>query len=242
MDPFNRDLLNFRPEITYVAPMSTDVVPEYQEPPTPRLEQVKQLKQGFDNVVKIADTVEKAIDSRVGKFKAKLNPFASPEDLATAQALGRMFPEMAKEIMPGVKIVDVITYDMFKHCVKHLEDHGKKQADKSLTPKASNISPTRINFGGVGGADNRPEINNLSAPIAPLDIPAFIAAGIPILFSMLFPLISGYVTSEVVAHSHVGADGVPTTGGVPINTVAGFAGLNPQILLDLTQSVIDSAT
>ncbi len=241
MDPFNRDLLNFRPDIAFVSPASVNVISEYVAPKTPKEAQVTQLKKGFENVVILADVVEKAIDSRAGAFKAKLN-FSLPEDLATGQALARTFPKLAKEIAPGVRVVDEISYDMFKHCVNHIEDHAAKQAQKSLVPKAKNVSPTRTNFGGIGNGDNRPEINNLSSPIAPIDIPAFMAAGIPILFSMLFPLISSYVATEVIAHSHLGADGVPTTGGVPITVVASFAGLDPQILIGLTKSVIDSAS
>lgn len=204
MDPFSQDVLNFRPDIVYVAPLSGETISEATstEPVVTRQKKVEQLKQGFKNVVVLADAAEAAIDKKVGKFVAKLNIAASPEDMATAQAIARCNPELAREISPGILVVEEITFDMFKKCLKELEDYGKNQAKKSLLPKATNLSPTRTNFGGNGGADNRPEVNNMSAPIAPIDMAAFIAAGIPVLFGMLFPLISGYVKTQIIGHTH----------------------------------------
>lgn len=221
LDPLSSDLLNFRPNISFVSPKSEDVIPEVAvEVPVSKEDQVKQLRTGFDNVVKIADAVEKGIDSRVGKFVAKLNIADSPEDMATAQALARIFPKISREIAPGIHVVEQITYDMFKQCVHELEEHGKEQAKKSLLPKAENVNINRTSFGGINnGSDNRPEINNITAPIAPINIPAFIAAGIPILFAMLFPLISSYVKTQVVGHTH---PVVPAAPGVPVPSGPGI--------------------
>lgn len=212
MDPLNRDLLNFRPDISFVAPQSEDVIQEIPvDVSVPKIDQIKQLTSGFNNVVKLSDAVEKSIDSRAGKFIAKLNPSVVPEDMVVAQAVARLYPDKAKEIAPGVFIVEEISYDMFKECVHHLEQYGKDQAKKSLLPVADNVSPLRTDFGGLGRRDNRPEINNMSAPISPLDVPAFIAAGIPVLFGMLFPLISTYVKTQVIGHTHVTVSGPPGT-------------------------------
>lgn len=222
MDPFSQDLLNFRPDIRYISPVSEDTIPEGLEPVVVKSDKVDQLKKGFDNVIVLADVAEQAIEKKVGRFVAKLNITASPEDMATAQAIARCFPDKAVEISPGVKVVTEITHDMFKHCLKDLEDYGKNQARNSLLPKPSNVLPTRTDFGGTNkNSDNRPEVNNMSAPIAPIDMSAFIAAGIPVLFGMLFPLISGYVKSQVVGHTHgvivpPAIVPVPTSPGIPL--------------------------
>ena len=215
LDPYSRRLLNRRPNIKYVSPPSEDVIPDPQPAAeTPKSERVDRVMKSLNAIEKASEVVEEAIAARAESITLKLD-MSNPEDFVAAQAAARIFPDKAVEITDGVSIVPEITFDMYHQCVKALKAHGKERGKHNQIP---GVIPdmTKTNFGGLG-ADRRPDLNAMSIPFAPVDLIAYITAGIPLLFSMLFPLIQLYVKTSIVGHTHIAtAPGAPTLVGVPV--------------------------
>lgn len=220
MDFVSRDILSRRPNISYIAPRSTETVREFtSEQTTSPPERINSIVQGLKNVEALAEAVEGEIQKKAKGVKVKLNP-ALPEDFITMQAVARLYPELAKEIQPGIKVVDEITFDMYNDCIQKLKAHGKEKGKSNqIALAASKTGFPAINqtsFGGQG-QDRRPELNSMSVPIAPIDILSYISSSVPLLFAMLYPLISLYVKTSVVGHTHnVTAPGAPSGPGIPV--------------------------
>lgn len=216
LDPHSRRLLNRRPTIKYVSPPSGDVIPEPQPAPEdPKSERVQRVIKSLEAIEKASEVVEDAIAQRANKVTLKLN-FNNPEDFVAGQAAARLFPDKAVEISDGVSVVPEITFDMYHQCIKAMKAHGKERGKANQIP---GVIPdlTKTDFGGLG-QDRRPDLNAMSIPFAPVDLIAYITAGIPLLFGMLFPLIQLYVKSSIVGHTHnqVVPPGVPTGPGLPV--------------------------
>ena len=210
LDSFSRGILRQRPNIRYVSPPSEDVIPEPQveaEPSKP--ERVQKLVNSFKAIEKTALLVENAIADRAKDVSLTLD-LSNPEDFVAAQAAGRSFPEAAEDIGNGILVVKVLTFDMYHKCVKAMKEHGKERGTANEIPSVI-PSMTKTDFGGMGENGNRrPDLNQMSIPFAPIDLVAFIATAVPILFTMLFPLIQTYVKGNIIGHIH--AD--PTSGVV----------------------------
>lgn len=210
LDAFSRRLLNRRPKIEYVGPRSTETIPEpAEDTPLPKSKRVESLVKGFENLEKAAEEVEVLIASRAKNEILGLD-FTLPEDFAAGQAAARLFPDSAVEIQPGIFVVEEITFDMYNACMQDLKDHGKTVGQQNQLQEV-NPDLNKVDFGGLG-MDRRPELNNMSLLIPPVPIPAYLLATIPLLFGMLFPLISLYTNSKVIGHTHlppVGGPGVP---------------------------------
>lgn len=196
-----RDLLRNRPDIVYASPRSGETIATPivdTSPKTSKQEKVSQLINDLENVATVAQGIERLIADRIKDEVMKLD-IRNPDDVMVGQAAARQFPDKAKTI-GGLLFVEEITFSMFDHCVQELKqkgiDAGKKQESK---PPETDLRKT--NFGGID-QDRRPEINQSTIPFAPLDITAFVAAGIPILFTMLFPLINATVKANIVGHTH----------------------------------------
>lgn len=223
MNPISREILDRRPNISYIAPRSTETVREFSPQKSQKVvtlpERVSKLIQGFKNVEVLAEAVEKEIQKKAKDVKVKLNA-ANPEDFVTMQAAARLFPDKAKEIQPGISVVDEITFDMYNECVQCLKAHGKEHGKANqIGPAAQKMQfplPTKTDFGGLG-QDRRPELNPMSVPVAPIDILSYTVATIPILFGMLYPLIALYVKTSIIGHTHNStAPGAPTGPGIPL--------------------------
>jgi len=218
MDPFSRSILNNRPEITFISPESVDTIPEPSpaQKPDAHVNRIEKLIEGLKNVAKTAEVVEEAIAERAKDIVMKLD-LSDPEHFNMAQAAARMFPDKA---LPATEeqpfpLVEEITFPMFRHCLTNLKDHGTAVAKQNQLPKVD-ISPKKVDFGDMG-SDRRPSINPMTQIMAPLPIPLFMLAIIPIVFGLLFPLISLYTNIKIVGHTHVAiAPGAPTSPGVPL--------------------------
>lgn len=220
-----RSLFDKRPDIKFTSPRSVDTIPEVVKSTAPvpiKVQKVNQLIKTLDNVAVIAESVESVIADRAKNEILKLN-ISLPEDALVAQAVARLFPEKAKNIN-GFNFVDEITFEMYNKCLQDFKAAGKAAGTKQQ-PKAlsENFKANKTDFGGLK-KDSRPDINQSTIPFAPLDLPAFIAAGIPILFGMLFPLINIATKKDIVAHTHPvipAAPGVPVPSGpgIPVSPV-----------------------
>lgn len=222
---FSKKILNRRPEIKFTAPRSVDTIPEIEKSNTKstlKSEKVDQLIKTLDNIVAIAESVEKVVADRAKNEILRLN-IELPEDAMVAQAVARLFPDKAKNVN-GFVFVDEITFDMYNECLQSMKSAGKSAGLKQQPQVLSeNFKSNKTDFGGTS-KDKRPEVNQSTIPFAPLNIPAFVAAGIPILFGMLFPLINVAIKKDVVAHTHPvipAAPGVPVPSGpgIPVSPV-----------------------
>lgn len=220
-----KSILNRRPLIKFTAPRSVDTIPEVTKntvKPVAKIDKIDQLVKTFDNIVAISEAVEVAISDRAKNEVLQLN-IRLPEDAVVAQAVARLYPEKAKNLN-GFIYVDEITFEMYSECLQHMKAAGKAAGDKQTHSAAKPpFKSNKTDFGG-GAKDKRPAVNQSTIPFAPLDIPAFIAAGIPILFGMLFPLLNVMVKGNIVTHTHPivpGAPGIPVPSGpgIPVSPV-----------------------
>jgi hypothetical protein len=216
----SRDILNRRPHIEFIAPRSGVTLPDVPQEtaaPTPKEERLNSLIKGLEQVAITAAAVEDVIAERAKNEVLKLD-IRNPEDAVVAQAAARCFPEKAIE-KDGFKYVPEITFAMYRHCIKDIKELGVRSGTKNQT-KSDNFQADKTDFGGQG-KDKRPEINRASIPFLPVDIPAFIAAGIPVMFGMLFPLISANNKKDIIGHTHAvvvpsAPLPVPSGPGIPV--------------------------
>lgn len=215
------DILNRKPNIKFVAPRSGVTIPDVQRvttAPTPNEVRVQQLIQSLTNVAAAAEAVEKIVSERVKHEVLKLD-LRNPEDAVVAQAAARQYPEKAKD-MNGFKYVDEITFDMYSHCLQEMKQAGIAAGQKQQTKAPDSFKADKTDFGGQN-KDRRPDVNQATIPFAPIDLAAFIAAGIPLLFGMLFPLINVAIKKDIVGHTHPvivppAVVPVPTAIGIPM--------------------------
>lgn len=196
-----RGILNRRPNLQFVAPKSGVTIPTpgaATSVPTPKEQRINQLIQGLENVAQAASAVEKMVAERAKGTVLQLD-LSNPEDALVAQAAARHFPDRAVN-KDGFIHVPAITFDMYSQCIQDMKGAGLLAGTKNET-KSDNFKADKTDFGGQG-QDQRPDVNRATVPFAPLDIPAFIAAGIPILFSMLFPLIDANNKKDIIGHTH----------------------------------------
>lgn len=212
-------ILDRRPNIKFVAPRSGITIPEVEKPtslPTPKETRVENLINDLNKVAALSETVEAIIANKVKAEVLRLD-ISNPEDAVVAQAAARQFPELAIE-KDGFKFVEEITFDMFNHCLQEMKSAGKAAGLKQQLVIKSPLQINKTDFGGIG-KDKRPDLNKSTIPFNAIDLPAFIAAGIPLLFGMLFPLINTAIKKDIVAHTHivVGAPApTPSGPGIPV--------------------------
>jgi hypothetical protein len=219
-----KNILDRRPNIVFVAPRSGLTIPEPERNTaalTPKEERVSQLIQSLKNTAATADAIEVLVAERAKNEVLKLN-LSNPEDAVVAQAAARIFPQQAIN-KNGFIHVPEITFDMYNKCIQDMKEAGKVAGTKQQTKQTGPLRADKTDFGG-GTSDRRPDINQTNVPFAPIDLPAFIAAGIPILFNMLFPLINGAIKKDVVGHTHpivTPTDPVPVPSGpgIPVSPV-----------------------
>ncbi len=212
-----KSILGFRPNIKFVAPHSGLTIPEVDTPtttPTPKETRVSQILQNLLNIATAAEAIEKIVAARASDVVLKLD-LNDPEDAVVAQAVARQFPESTNTI-DGVTLGTTITFDMFNHCLQEMKQAGKQAGLKQqMKAPTGAFKADKTDFGGRG-KDKRPSVNKSTIPFAPLNIPAFIAAGIPILFGMLYPLINLAIKKDIVGHAHADPTSGSTGPGVPV--------------------------
>lgn len=217
IDAFSKRVLTRRPSINYIAPRSVDTIPDPSpaEAPTEKPQRIEQLAKSFENLNTAALAVEAQIAERAKDVVLDLD-LDNPEDFVTAQAVARVFPDCAEELIPGVQVCKQITFAQYNACMQDLKAHGKEVGQQNQVPATTPDS--RINFGGLD-QDRRPEMNKMSSILPPVPIPAYLLTTIPLLFQMLQPLRSMYVNSKIIGHTHneFAVPGAPTGPGLPVN-------------------------
>jgi hypothetical protein len=217
----NKSIFGRRPNITFVSPRSGATIPEVERittPVTPKQERVDTIIKKLDNVAALSQELEKAVSEKAKNVVLTLN-LANPEDAVIAQAAARQFPELATDL-GGFKYVDKITFSMYSHCIQELKATGFAAGTKNQATSPT-FQANKTDFGGMN-KDRRPDVNQASVPFAPIDIAAFVAAGIPILFGMLYPLINLAIKKDIIGHTHPVIDatsGIPTPSGPGIPLV-----------------------
>lgn len=220
----NIGVLSRRPVIKFTAPRSGVTIPTPERtttPITPKQQRVNQLITNLNNISTVSSILEDKIAARASTEVLKLN-MSNPEDVVVAQAAARMFPEKGKvlntnnQLVPktstdtGLTFVDEITFPMYRECIQHLKQQGIQSSTANQLKQSGPFKANKTDFGGRN-KDKRPDVNKASIPFAPIDLTAFIAAGIPILFGMLFPLINAAIKSNILGHNHISVSGPPGT-------------------------------
>lgn len=215
-----KNILDRRPNINFVAPRSGVTIPEPQldtTPVTPKDQRVGQLITKLNNVANLAEQVEKLVADRVKDEVLRLN-LSNPEDALVAQAAARCFPEHAVDTNGFVHVPE-ITFEMYNKALQNMKAAGRAAGNKQMTAQREPIRANKSNFGG-SGQDRRPDVNQSTIPFAPINLPAFIAAGIPVLFGMLFPLINAAIKKDIVGHTHMVVTGPPSP--IPVPSLPGI--------------------
>lgn len=217
LDQNTRLVLQRRPKIEYIVPRSTDVIPETSVAPAEdKRDRLTTVLQSLENIENTALLLERQVAQRAKDVEVELD-LTNPEDFTTAQAAARIFPDRAVEIQPGLKIVKKITFDMYSSCVQHMKDHGKERGKSNQIFATDPVD--RSKFGGQE-MDRRPELNRMSVPFVPIDLGAYTAAVVPLVFSLLYPLVSLYVNTKILGHTHNTLSvGSPTGPGVAVNAL-----------------------
>lgn len=188
LDEDSRDILLYRPNITFIEP---EVEPQPPEPlpPTPlQIEDIQQKRQEVKQLAKavnaLATTLQARADERAKGMAIKLDPKV---DATAMQAMKRLYPEDDPT---------QITYDQYKQCKERMRQTGEdigKQAiittDDIIAARDQAASVAAINdqevaasaFNQLGGwnteeAKNgmlRPETNPKLQIVKPLDMAEF---------------------------------------------------------------------
>lgn len=182
------DILNFRPEIRFVAPeheleLSDRPIDEPIEEEGVR-DRTRAAINGLDGLNKLAELTGERLDKRIdtlGGLNIKLDPVV---DAVQIQAMKRKFPDKADPT--------VMSYEDYKECLKCMEDHAAEMAAKEDNDYQAGFqeklnNPLKNDYGIA-----RPEIINKEGSgsgISPLDLGAFQAAAVVALFALLLPLI-----------------------------------------------------
>lgn len=186
------DILNFRPQINFVAPDHELEFGDHLEEPPPVEEEARDrtraVIEGLNELNKLAGLTGKRLDSRMeslGNLDMKLDPNV---DAATIAAMKRAFSDK--------KDPTIITYDDYKKCLRHLENNASDKSAKEEKDYLDGFNqalsnPTKTNFG-----IQRPEIINSEGAgtgIEPIDLSAFQVAAVISLFALLQPMITDLV-------------------------------------------------
>lgn len=192
----SRKILDFRPDIQFVEPDQLDVEPPPRLPP-PTIEESRQKMQSIISAYKeievLADVAQARIDQRAAGFEVSLDPKVDAHIIA---AIKRCFPN---KIDPTK-----ITFDDYKSCIKDLSQRAQDVSPAPDTAQAV-LDTTKVDFGGLGlpSGLNRPDLDQDSQIVPPLDLDAFQAAGIAALFLMLLPQLK----TTILATPHVASMG-----------------------------------
>lgn len=224
MGLLDRSILNRRPSITFVSPRSGITIPDpisIKAPETPKAQRIKELTKTLDNIGVLAEAVEAAVAQR-SKNEVLTLDLSNPEDAVVSQALARQFPDKIV-LKNGIPTVPEITFDMFNKCLQKMKAAGKAAGRKQQMIAPEDFKIDKTNFGGTG-KDRRPDINKSTLPFSPLDIGAFVAASIPLLFGLLFPLINVAIKKDIVGHLHPVVTPpspvpLPSGPGIPVSPV-----------------------
>ena len=126
----SRELLEYRPDISFVQPDITSVQPlkEIEVEEDTGLDKLKKLKNFAKNVKTIAEETQKRADKLAEGFEVELN---TTTDSACIRALQRHYP--------GQNPLKV-TYEQYLECKRHQKELMENVPDKILNPlKASEI-------------------------------------------------------------------------------------------------------
>lgn len=195
------DILNFRPTIKFVQPDQQPLndVANFDSQGPQSIDdfrkRTEELIKQYDIIRNLADQAQKKIDKKVktsGGLEMKLDPVA---DATVISAIRKQFPD--------VKDPAIISYDQYKHCLKHMSQQQPVLPiinDEAIKTARSN--PNRIDFGGLNNqhGENRPEISSTASSIKPINLEAFQAAGILSIFLMMRPFIKLEDTAEILQH------------------------------------------
>lgn len=195
-------ILRFKPNLSYIEPeqladedglLSANARTETDEISQAR-QRTEALIKNYDAVNKLADLAQQRIDDKV-KTSGGLDIVLDPvRDAHVISALKRTFPKATD--------YSRITYDQYKHCLK---EQSKQQVTPAITPKDiqdAKSDPNRVDFGGLKNpaGSNRAELSSLANSPKPIDLTAFQAAGILILFKLLRPYIQAEDEQRVARH------------------------------------------
>ena len=190
----DRDVINFRPQISFIEPPQIEGEPQPAAPTPPSIDEVQKsvqgLVDGYRKVEQIADITQDRIDQRAKNFEVNLDPVV---DATTIESIKRAFPNK--------KDPTKITFDDYRHCLKELNDNAEDKVptisqedlDRALGDKL------KTDFAGLGKLNglNRPELDPGHQIVKPLNIPAFQKEAVAGTFKMMKPLITDLIKKLV---------------------------------------------
>jgi hypothetical protein len=180
-----RDILNFRPNITFIEPEQIDEpTPERIAPVT--LDDIKtdtdNLISDYRNIQDLSDLAQQRIDARSAGLTIKLDPAMDAHILA---AVRRHFNDPNKSD---------ITYEDYKECLEHINKTAINNF--STSDETQPFDPFRTVFGGLGG-NGRPELEKNSQAIEPLNLDSFQSQILEELLKLLGPGMTKIATDQI---------------------------------------------
>jgi len=179
LDKDSRDILEFRPNIEFVEPEVTSVVPT----PIPQPLQIEGIQKEVDQTVALAkavDTLAAAVQARADLRASGMVIALDPGiDAAAISSMRRLYPDDNP---------NEINYDQYRNCKDQQRDHGIETAKKAAISaddinkarkdldNADDVQKTNLSqIGGFGSPEAangglRPELNKNAQIVPPLDM------------------------------------------------------------------------
>jgi hypothetical protein len=173
IDSKSRDILNFRPNISFVEPDQQEVPIDL--PPDPVT-----LKEVSDRRKRISDFA-KAINQLATAVQLKIDNKCADQIIVLDSRVDNPIIQALKRTYPYGNISDRITYDQYKQCRDNLRNYADQVAlkpvitDDDVTKAQNDINKGNYNIGGIGtdAASNgglRPELDERNQLVEPVDM------------------------------------------------------------------------
>jgi len=170
LDPFDRDILEFRPSIGFIEPDTEEQVIEAQEDPL-QFEDVQEGRRRVRQLAQAVNTMAAAVQARADQRASTLViNLDTNVDQETIQAMRRKFPESDPTN---------ITYQQYRQVRDDIRNRGLEAGRQSII-QAEEVAQSRDDINtfipGGFGTDQantgglRPELDNRSTIIPPLNL------------------------------------------------------------------------
>lgn len=173
-----RDILNFRPVISFVEPDQIEVEEIQREQPITLSDiqnDTNKLISDYGIIQNLVDAAQVKIDDRSKDLKIKLDPISDAHIIAAVQ---RHFNDSNK--------ID-ITYSDYKECLSHINDQANFSTVDINQVNSASQDPFRINFGPYASDSGRPELQPDIQSVQPIDLNNFQIQQIEKLLELLTP-------------------------------------------------------
>lgn len=184
-----RNILDFRPHIDFVEPDQIEEISVPREAPAT----IASVKSDTDDLINnyqvisdLANAAQVKIDNRSKDLVIKLDPQLDAHIVAAVQ---RHFNDPNKT---------TITYNDYKECLSHINSQANFSIVDQGEIEQSSQDPFRTDFGMFGNGSPRPELQDITQSVKPIDLKNFQLEQLEKLLELLGPGISAMATKIAI--------------------------------------------